>query len=91
MIKYFHELTKEEFSELIESGKYTWGSVGNDYHQPAWCEYPGATEGQMGCWSLTMITGNVSDEFCKTCDCYRAAARADAHINEAIRKGVEDE
>lgn len=68
MIKYFHELTKEEFSKLCK-GKMTYGELAEKYPQPIWCGYPDATEGVMGCWSLMsfMVTGQDS---CKNCDCY---------------------
>lgn len=51
MIKYFHELTKDEFDELVAK-KMTWGECAKLYPQPTWCGYPGAVAGEMGCWSL---------------------------------------
>ena len=69
MIKYFHELSKEEFSLLV--GKITYGELAEKYPQPEWCTYPEATAGMMGCWSLVghMVTGK---EFCKNCDCCKS-------------------
>lgn len=67
MIKYFHELTKEEFQALVDSKKYTWGMLAHDYPQPEWCNYPNATEGHMGCWSL--MSHLVKDRaWCKDCE-----------------------
>ena len=36
-------------------------------HQPAWCNYPEAASGPMGCWSLWYgyVTG---PEYCCNCD-----------------------
>ncbi len=69
MIKYFHELTKEEFGKLVES-KITYEQLAKDYPQPTWCEYPDATGGMLGCWSLMdfFVTG---EDYCKDCDCYK--------------------
>ena len=69
MIKYFHELTKEEFGELLKE-KLTWEECAKLYPQPEWCEYPEAVCGEMGCWSLMYhkVTGK---EFCKGCDCFK--------------------
>ena len=69
MKPYFHELTDEQYEELKTSGA-TWGDVLRDYSQPDWCEYPGALDGVMGCWSL-ISRKPVSSEYCKDCDCFR--------------------
>ena len=68
MIKYYHELTKEEFAKLEEQ-KLTWGQVAKDYPQPKWCSYPEAVNGVMGCWSLMdyRVTGR---DFCRNCEHY---------------------
>lgn len=68
MIKYFHELTEKEFKKKIV-GKLTNAECDRDYPQPTWCNYPEATMGMMGCWSLIsfMVTG---EDYCKDCDCY---------------------
>jgi len=70
MIKYYHELTEQEFKDKV-AGKLTYGECASDYPQPSWCSYPQATWGMMGCWSLIgfMVTG---EEYCKDCDCYVA-------------------
>ena len=64
----FHELTDAEFAAYQEAG-LTWREVAEMHPQPAWCAYPGALAGPMGCWSLTgrMVTG---EGYCKGCDCY---------------------
>lgn len=68
MIKHFHELTKEEFKEIVDSKKYTWEQLSKDYPQPEWCGYPDATQGTMGCWSL--VSHMVKDrDYCKNCEC----------------------
>ena len=69
MIKYFHELTKKEFKELVKK-KYTWGRLEKDYPQPTWCNYPEATRGLMGCWSLVDFRIK-KEKHCKNCDCYK--------------------
>lgn len=71
---YWHELSEEAVEQLIKDHK-TWGDVQNDYQQPAWCCYPNALDGRMGCWSLIDIEpgglrSNISNDFCKGCDCY---------------------
>lgn len=68
MIKYFHELTEEEFDELCKT-KMTWGECAKEYPQPIWCSYPNAVQGEMGCWSLMcfMVTGR---NHCKNCEFY---------------------
>jgi len=72
MAKYFHELTDEEF-EALKVTDITWGEVAKIYPQPTWCEYPGALEAEMGCWSLVYRRG-VSKEFCKNCDLFNESA-----------------
>jgi hypothetical protein len=69
MIKYYHELTKDEVQGLIDK-KYTYKQTEEDYPQPEWCSYPNATYGEIGCWSLLgyMVT---SEDYCKDCDCYK--------------------
>lgn len=67
MIKYFHELTKEEFKTIVE-GKITYEQLAKKYPQPKWCNYPDATSGPMGCWSL-MSHKVIGREFCKNCEC----------------------
>lgn len=66
MIKYFHELTRQEFEELLDT-KITYGQLAIDYPQPEWCQYPNATQGAIGCWSLMSfyVTGK---EFCNKCN-----------------------
>jgi hypothetical protein len=71
---FFHEAPQEEIDALI-SGGATWQKVMDNYEQPAWCDYPGALAGEMGCCSLTDISKDgglrtkISKEFCSTCPC----------------------
>ena len=74
-VKYFHELTKADRKKM---GKQTWGEIKKRYHQPPWCQYPGALGGDFGCWSLTSDIrdqlsedGVITEDFCKTCDFYK--------------------
>lgn len=73
MKKYFHELTDAEW-EALKKSDITWGECAKEYPQPIWCDYPGALEAEMGCWSLVYRTG-VSREYCKTCDCFKKKAK----------------
>lgn len=68
MIKPFHKLRIEEIRWLIKEGN-TFAELEKDFPQPAWCNYPQAVFGVMGCWSLMsgMISGK---EACTDCDCY---------------------
>ena len=73
MLKYYHELRREEFLWLAKE-KNTWGEIEQDFPQPPWCSYHQAIRGLAGCWSLihwkdgySMVTGK---DFCKTCDLY---------------------
>ena len=68
MIKYFHELTEDEFKEILRQ-KITWGECAKEYPQPVWCGYPDAVAGVMGCWSL-MDFKVYGRNFCKHCECY---------------------
>ncbi len=69
MIKYFHELTKEDYQAMIDKGGMTYADLARDYPGPKWCEYGEPTEGIMGCWSLMahLVTG---EWFCISCDCH---------------------
>lgn len=74
MKPYFHELDQSEIEQLT-SNKKTWADINTLYIQPKWCDYPNALDGAMGCWSLTDLSKNgsrtkISEEFCKTCDCF---------------------
>jgi len=64
-IKFFHQLTKEEFKALPEM---TWAECANLYPQPKWCKYPEAVCGVMGCWGLMSFW--ASKEYCKDCEYY---------------------
>jgi hypothetical protein len=66
-MKYFHEISNEEYKALEQSGA-KWNEVMEEYNQPVWCDYPDALAGAMGCYSLTLRTG-VSLDYCHNCDC----------------------
>lgn len=67
--KYFHELTKADYKKLVKE-KITYAELAKRHPQPKWCNYPEATSGAMGCWSL--MDFQVKDEnYCKKCECYR--------------------
>lgn len=73
MIKYFHELTEEEYKKIVESKKYkTMTEFEQDYPQPEWCQYPDAIFGVMGCWSLIGFMVENQD-YCKHCDLNKEA------------------
>ena len=57
----------KEFKDIVDSKKYTYKKLAEDYPQPEWCNYPGATEGIMGCWSL-MSHMVKNKNFCRNCD-----------------------
>lgn len=64
----WHRVPKDEQVAILKS-KMTVGEFMKRYEQPAWCNYPDALEGTMGCWSL-MIAGEIkSRASCKGCDC----------------------
>lgn len=43
--------------------------------QPKWCDYPDATAGILGCWSL--VSGKItSEDRCKNCEFYKPTAEA---------------
>ena len=66
---FLHELTPGEIDKILAE-KIKIGELMERYRQPDWCGYPGALEGQMGCWSLMDLKGlrcKISKDFC--CDC----------------------
>jgi hypothetical protein len=67
--KYFHELTDEEYKELIIDKSLTINDVMEQFSQPDWCTYPGALRGEMGCWSL-IDRQVINREYCEKCECY---------------------
>lgn len=69
-VKYFHELTEDEYYDLMDAG-VTWGEVQKIHPQPEWCQYPNALDGPMGCWSL-MDQLVKREAFCEKCDCCKA-------------------
>lgn len=70
--KYWHRISKKE-AEKTE----TWGAVVKKYKQPAWCAYPDALAGLLGCWSLIMpeTRQNISKKFCENCEYYNGQRR----------------
>lgn len=69
MGKPFHELTKEEYAELVEA-RMTYDEIAEQHPQPEWCIYPLATYGFLGCWTL-MSFAISGPEDCRGCDYYR--------------------
>lgn len=66
---FFHEEATETLVDLIKGG-ITIGELNEKYSQPDWCNYEGALNGRMGCWSLMDIKDlrlKISEDFCKTC------------------------
>ena len=47
-MKYFHELTDDEFQELVKAG-VRWCDLPEIHPQPVWCQYPDALNAEMGC------------------------------------------
>lgn len=71
---YYHSISNNEIKWAIKNKK-TVEFVMNNYKQPKWCLYPDALKGIMGCWSLTNLenegTNNrksISLSFCSDCD-----------------------
>lgn len=74
MIKYFHELTREEIAAIPKD--MTFGQVAKDYPQPVWCKYPDATFPDLGCFGL--VCGYVRDEgkaYCAECECSKEVTK----------------
>jgi hypothetical protein len=67
MIKYFHELTQEEFDNKVDK-RMTWLKCGELYPQPDWCNYPDAVCGDMGCLSLMSFRIHTVKD-CGDCEC----------------------
>ncbi len=69
MIKFFHQLSEQEFVELQQL-KMTWTECSEKYPQPSWCQKVDALN-PLGCWSLIcqMVTG---ENYCKNCESYCA-------------------
>lgn len=74
-IKYFHELTDDEYKALMD-GSFTWEGVAKLHPQPQWCGYPDALAGAMGCWSLVHRDKPISKAWCSTCECYKETSNA---------------
>lgn len=83
MIKFFHELTKSEFKNLVKK-KITYGELAKKYPQPTWCGYPDATQGMMGCWSL-MDQKIKSIKDCAGCDLILTAAKKEKDLGVSKR------
>ena len=66
-MKYFHELTKKDYKKLVKE-KITYEELAKRHPQPPWCNYPNATNGIMGCWSLTDFRIKKRED-CKGCEC----------------------
>jgi hypothetical protein len=73
MIKYFHELSHEEFKWLCVEGN-TWEEVAIDFPGPPWCQEQGNVVSNFGCWSLINFVNGRSmvteEKWCIGCDLY---------------------
>lgn len=94
-IKFFYELTDGEYKALQDLGG-TWGDdIASRHPQPEWCNYPGALDGLMGCWSLyyRMVK---SEDYCRVVFVQIATARVhplprnDSRLTSVV-KGVEND
>jgi hypothetical protein len=77
-ICYYHELSADDIQRLC-TRQMTYGEIERVFPQPPWCEYPEATRGMMGCWSLiyNMVTG---EDYCRHCEESRTRA-CNCHLN----------
>jgi hypothetical protein len=66
MIKYYHELTRDEFNQIInDNPDVTWGWMQENYPHPEWCKHPNAV--MVGCKSL--MDFNVHGQAdCSSCE-----------------------
>lgn len=72
---YFHELPQSEIDKLIAKKRDVLYIL-NHFKQPDWCNYKDALALCLGCWSLCDLSPNgkrtqISEEFCKDCDCFK--------------------
>jgi hypothetical protein len=67
-MKYWHEISKEEYEKLKIKGKIDLNEFVKEYKQPDWCNYPEALRGKMGCWSLFYHPEIINKEYCKDCN-----------------------
>ena len=65
MIKYFHELTREEAGEILAGKTFAW--IAENYPQPEWCNDSEATEVLIGCWRLTCTSSIKDRSSCEGC------------------------
>ena len=69
--KYFHLMTDAQWKAWkAQKPPATWRSLQDaGWLQPAWCSYPNALDGMMGCWSLIYrrVTGEA---YCGNCECH---------------------
>ena len=66
MIKHFHELTKDEFSELMKKGIL--GKCATKYPGPTWCSYPEVVASVWGGKCAGWCGSFWGEDFCKDCD-----------------------
>ncbi len=59
-------ISRKKWSVII--GKKTWAWLTDRYHQPRWCDYPEALNGEMGCWALTLWPWKICRRYCRNCD-----------------------
>jgi hypothetical protein len=84
MIKYFHQLTEQEFLQIRYLNiNITYEELERLYPQPVWCTYPQAIYGILGCHSLT--THRVINEtYCNTCNYSRNVREPEDVENEPV-------
>jgi len=67
MIKYFHELTLEEFDKIVR--KYKWSKIVELHPKPDWCSDDNALSDNVcdQCWMLIglFVKSNESCTYCK--------------------------
>lgn len=71
-MKYFHSASNTQINRLL-TDHATIADLKTQFQQPAWCGYPGALDGNFGCWSLMDLNGlrkRISPRFCQSCECF---------------------
>jgi len=64
----WHRLSQVEQEFILKQG-FTVAEFMERYEQPAWCMYPEALGGTMGCWSLMTPRLIKKRKDCEECDC----------------------
>jgi hypothetical protein len=69
MIKYFNEITSQEYTNFFNKG-LTWKDIAKDYPQPVWCRFPNAVNYKDGCLGLVLQSIHAEED-CEKCFYYR--------------------